>query len=56
MFVACRFNERDMYKSLRMAHEKLLMCETNLHRYGLYLRQNYMIMDKSVSLYKYCHI
>lgn len=20
-----------------MAHEKLLMCETNLHRYGLYL-------------------
>ena len=25
-----------MYKSLRMAHEKLLMCETNLHRYGLY--------------------
>ena len=26
-----------MYKSLRMAHEKLLMCETNLHWYGLYL-------------------
>lgn len=26
----------DMYKSLRMAHEKLLMCETNLHRYAKY--------------------
>lgn len=26
-----------MYKFLRMAHEKLLMCETNLHRCGLYL-------------------
>ena len=29
------------YKSLRMAHEKLLMCETNLHRCGLYLHQNF---------------
>ena len=29
------------YKSLRMAHEKLLMCETNLHRCGLSLHQNF---------------
>ena len=31
-------------KSLRMAHEKLLMCETNLHRCGLSLHQNFKLI------------